>query len=341
MLLPKRGRIQGWRNLVRTSGGEVMLTSDCLNSRSDYKPRRSLLGASVALHLVLAATGAAMAAPPPRPNLAAVQSWAYQLQQIDLDRIAASPHDMVVVDYARSDTPEATFSRSDVAIMQRKPDGTSRLVLAYLSIGEAEDYRPYWRRDWISAPPPWLMDENPDWPGNYAVQYWDPRWQELILGSPGAYLDNIIAAGFDGVYLDRIDAFDIGVPDVSRDRRMQLMAEFVSSIANYARQTQPGFLIIGQNGEELLADPVYAEALDGVGKEDLFFGLHGDGSLNSKSELRASLRPLQRFQKSGKPVFLVEYLIAPDAIALARDNAAAMGALLFIGDRELDDARSR
>jgi cysteinyl-tRNA synthetase len=50
--------------------------------------------------------------------------------------------------------------------------------------------------------------ENPHWKGNYKVRYWEPSWQELILGKEDAYLDKILKTGFDGVYLDIIDAFD-------------------------------------------------------------------------------------------------------------------------------------
>lgn len=318
-----------------------MLISEILSSRSNRLHATPFLGASVMLQLALAVAGAPAAAAPVRANLADAHSWGYQLQQVDRDLVAASPYDLMVIDYAQDGLSRQPLSQADVATMQLKPDGTQRIVLAYLSIGEAEDYRPYWQRSWFSSPPAWLRDENPDWPGNYTVRYWDPQWQSQIMGGPGAYLDDIIAAGFDGVYLDRIDAFDVPEPTVSRDVRMQLMIEFVSSIAAYARQRQPGFIVVGQNAEELLDDPTYAATIDGLGKEDLFFGLDGDGALNSKAELRASLTPLQRFQATGKPVFLVEYLQSPESRALARENAAALGAPLFIGDRELDDVRSR
>ena len=77
-----------------------------------------------------------------------------------------------------------------------------------MSIGEAEDYRYYWREDWVAEPPSWLADENPDWPGNYKVRYWDTDWQSIIYGTGDSYLGQILAAGFDGVYLDIIDAFE-------------------------------------------------------------------------------------------------------------------------------------
>ena len=318
-----------------------MQISELLSSRSHRLHSAPLLGASVMLQLALAVASTPVAAAPVRINLANVQSWGYQLQRVDPDLVASSPYDLMVVDYARDGTDEQAFSRADVAMMQRKPDGGARIVLAYLSIGEAEDYRSYWQRDWTNSPPAWLAGENPDWPGNFTVRYWDPRWQSLILGNPSAYLDRIIAAGFDGVYLDRIDTFEVAEPTISRAMRLQLMAKFVAAIADYARAVQPGFIVIGQNGEELLDNPVYADAIDGMGKEDLFFGLDGDGMLNSKGELRASLTPLQRFLATGKPVFLIEYLETPESKALARQNAASLGVPLFIGDRELDDVRSR
>jgi len=75
---------------------------------------------------------------------------------------------------------------------------------AVFSIGEAEDYRTYWQPGWTSSPPDWLTAENPDWSGNYLVRYWDPSWQGIVF----AELAAIVAAGFDGVYLDKIDAYE-------------------------------------------------------------------------------------------------------------------------------------
>jgi len=77
-----------------------------------------------------------------------------------------------------------------------------------MSIGEAEDYRFYWNTAWAISPPSWMEAENPDWPGNYKVKYWDPAWQAMIYGNDASYLKKILDAGFDGVYLDIIDAFE-------------------------------------------------------------------------------------------------------------------------------------
>ncbi len=81
-------------------------------------------------------------------------------------------------------------------------------MIAYLSIGEAEEYRYYWQPEWLQNLLAWLLEENLDWPGNHKIHYWDPEWQAIICGNRDSYLAKILAAGFDGVYLDLIDAFE-------------------------------------------------------------------------------------------------------------------------------------
>ncbi|MEJ2568750.1 MAG: hypothetical protein P8Z50_07775, partial [candidate division WOR-3 bacterium] len=56
-------------------------------------------------------------------------------------------------------------------------------------------------------PPEWLEEENPDWEGNFKVHYWDEDWKNIIFGTDSSYLQIILDAGFDGAYLDIIDAY--------------------------------------------------------------------------------------------------------------------------------------
>lgn len=266
-----------------------------------------------------------------------VASWGYQLQGATPEDIAQSPYDLVVIDYSRDGTDETAFSPAEVEQMRRGPNGKRRVVLAYLSVGEAEDYRYYWQAGWGRQPPSWLGPENPDWKGNFPVRYWDTSWQNIIFGSADAYLDKIVAAGFDGIYVDRVDSFDETLPGApNRATRMSSMVELILALSRYARTQKPGFLVVPQNGEELLAVPQYAAAIDGLGKEDLFFGVKRDGAVNSKALLRSSLRYLQPFLDAGKPVFLVEYVTSPSAIATAESQAKALSVPLFLGDRALD-----
>jgi uncharacterized protein (TIGR01370 family) len=69
-----------------------------------------------------------------RAMLQNAQSWTYQLQ--GSDRAAASNADVVIVDQSAA---------SNLSRLKQKPGGGRRAAIAYLSIGEAEPYRPYWK----------------------------------------------------------------------------------------------------------------------------------------------------------------------------------------------------
>ena len=122
-----------------------------------------------------------------------------------INAITATNYDLLVMDlYFRNRTE---FTISEINQIRNKANGGKRLVFSYVSIGEAEDYRYYWQLNWNTTPPNWLDAENPNWPGNYKVRYWETEWQQIIYGNDTSYMKKIINAGFDGVYLDLVDAF--------------------------------------------------------------------------------------------------------------------------------------
>lgn len=123
-----------------------------------------------------------------------------------LAALAATPYDALVIDLYYGDTP---LTSDDVARLQQKPQGGRRLVLAYMSVGEAADYRPYWQAAWNDSAhrPKWIAKPNHDWPGSYRVRYWTGDWRHILYGSESSYLDTILASGFDGAFLDVMDAW--------------------------------------------------------------------------------------------------------------------------------------
>ena len=127
-----------------------------------------------------------------------------------LSALASTNYDLIIMDlfFEDGDGNAMALSSAELAPLKTKANGGARLLICYMSIGEAEDYRYYWQDSWKPKKPQWLAKENPLWKGNYKVEYWHPDWQALIYGNPTAYLDKIMAAGFDGVYLDIIDAYE-------------------------------------------------------------------------------------------------------------------------------------
>ncbi len=270
-----------------------------------------------------------------RAALAKVSSWGIHLRKHETPGIAAAPFDLMVVDYApyRHLTFEFPFSAAEVAAMKLKADGSRRLVLAYLSIGEAEDYRYYWQREWNEAAPDWIAPENTAWPGNFPVQFWRPEWQRLLFKNADSYLARIMAAGFDGLYLDRADVFQEWQP--KNGHAEQQMIRLIGDLAQAARRRNPDFLIVLQNAEELMRHAPVRDAVDAIAKEDLFYGAETSGAANKPEMVEASLAHLRRARRAGLKVLVLEYVAEPALAADARTRAVKEGFLPHFAERSL------
>jgi cysteinyl-tRNA synthetase, unknown class len=224
----------------------------------------------------------------------------------------------VVIDSSSNDAP---FTKAQVERMKIKPDGSRRIVVSYLSIGEAENYRWYWSQRSSS----WLGAENPKWRGNFAVRFWDRAWQEIIFSST----DRILAAGFDGVYLDKVDEFEtMGHRDD--------MVEFVNRIAARAKSQRADFLVISQNGDQLLSDARFRRAIDGFAREDLLYSEKDDDVRNTQRSIAESIRRLRPLVTAGKTVLVVEYTANQDLAAAMLREIRDLGFVGYITNRELN-----
>jgi len=95
------------------------------------------------------------------------------------------------------------FTEEQIEELKIKNNGGKRLVIAYLSIGEAEDYRFYWNKKWNKKKPNWIVKENENWEGNYIVKYWSPEWKNIIK----EYQKKLDEIGVDGYLLDTVDTY--------------------------------------------------------------------------------------------------------------------------------------
>ena len=247
-----------------------------------------------------------------------VSSWVYVLQDGKIDDIIAMHPDIAVMDYSYDGTEEGVYSPED--LQRLKNAGIVPIV--YISIGEAEDYRWYWEDSWYREPPPWLGRENPSWQGNYAVKFWYPQWQRIIF----QYLDRVIAQGFEGVYLDKVDIYEYWADEdngegfyLREEETASLMIDFVEKISRYARSRKQSFYVFIQNAEDIVRykNGAILSAIDGIGVESLFY----DGTTpQPDSATGHRLFYLSRFHSSGKLVLVVEY--ADDGSGFAGDNAS-------------------
>lgn len=269
--------------------------------------------------------------------LAHAKSWHYQLANVDLARIATVDADVVVVDYAIGGTP---LTSEEVARLKERPGGKPRLILSYLSVGEGEEKRFYWHREWKSDPaarPSWIKGENCAWPGAWAVRFWEDGWKAILFRSEDSYLKRIISAGFDGVYLDRVDMFE-DFPEIAKEQpeAANEMIALVSELAATGRALKPGLIVVPNNGLGLLADRRFRRAIDGQGMEELLYSEKSTGVRNEERKIRANLALLTKLQWDYKPVFTLEYLTTQSAIDAARRELDGLGIIAGFPTRALD-----
>ncbi|MDA1215787.1 MAG: endo alpha-1,4 polygalactosaminidase [Chloroflexi bacterium] len=310
-----------------------------------HKLRRALLSAIVVgTTLVVTACGqdtdSVSPTPTPSQEPTPVQEredaplWVYWLQEPDLVELSRSDADIFVIDYSHDGTEEGVFTPADLQTLQTNGAGT-RTVLAYMSIGEAEDYRFYWQEGWKQGNPSWLDEVNPHWAGNFKVRYWDQGWQRVIFGSPMSYVDKLLEAGFDGAYLDIIDTY-AHYADQGRQSAESEMVEFVRALSAYAKGKDPDFLIIPQNAPELGTHASYLEAVDGVAQEGLHYGYDNEDEATDPSVTSEIDAYLKRFLDAGKLVLVVDYTSSPENVRDAYPLSGAKGYYSTVTTVDLD-----
>lgn len=249
-----------------------------------------------------------------------MDSWAYTLQNYKPDVLRAIAVDLLVVDMDELNTSEVTL-----------PELKARngLVLSYLSIGEAEGYRSYWRAEWSNTRPSWLGDENPNWPDNFKVHFWNPEWQSIMR----ARIAQMAKDGYDGAYLDLVDSYyyyeQKGVA-----RAKDAMVEFVATLAEEARAINPKFKIVVQNAAELIAEDDYADVIDGIANEDTWY--YGD-TPQPNEESQWMVRHLRQARDMGKLVLTVEYATRFTAARASCRKAGQEGFSHIVAPRSLGD----
>ncbi|MCX8202254.1 MAG: endo alpha-1,4 polygalactosaminidase [Candidatus Micrarchaeota archaeon] len=265
-----------------------------------------------------------------------IASFAYQLQNINLDEIRNSNYDLVVIDYSPG-SDFNNFTRDEILLAK---NGGKKLIFAYLSIGEAENYRWYWNQQWDlnndgipDDSPSWLENSNPDWIGNYKVRYWEQGWQSILYGSESSYLDKILAAGFDGVVLDTVDSYMYWEEKEVKDAG-EKMVELVSRISKYSKEKNKDFKIIANGGLELSTYPVYLNSIDGVLRESVWY-IENEKQQIEETEYTISL--LDAIKQNGKKVFIIEYNIEKENEI--KSLASEKGYLSYVTTKNLDILR--
>ncbi|MGV3553224.1 MJ1477/TM1410 family putative glycoside hydrolase [Rhizobium sp.] len=306
------------------------------------------------------------------PEILIADNWGYQLQgkTHTVAALAAKQHDMLVIDSTRDG--KNAFSAEEVAEIK----GDRSVLASYISIGEADDYRNFWDKGWTTTgeasgrltnkAPDWLGPVNPDWPESRKVRYWDDDWQDIMFNDDRTGdFDKIVAAGFDAAYLDIVDAYYFWGAEVKDKQReagdpknekqaAQRMVDFIVDMAEHAREENPDFFMIPQNGGWIIdalkggskADKArieaYRDVVGAIAIEDLYFRGGNKDENNKFKPDEQLIKVLQRdFLDKGIPVYVVDYITGSKRIEKFEKAALADGFIPYAApDRDLDRMRA-
>ncbi|GAB3648142.1 endo alpha-1,4 polygalactosaminidase [Glycomyces tarimensis] len=285
------------------------------------------------IRAALAATAflaAGCAAPAGTDARGEAEEWIYQLTDYDdggLGAIADTSFDVAVIDLAR-DGGEDYFTAEEIGALRE----AGKTVYAYFTIGSIETYRPEYP---AVAATDMVLNRWEAWPDEHFVAYWDERWWDLVMRPR---LDQALAAGFDGVYLDVPNAYeeiDLElVPGKDRERLALEMVELIVRAKDHLAARRPGFEVLPQNAPELREFPGYMEAIDGIGVEELFF-LATDEPCG-RDWCAENLEHVRAIAEAGKRVLAVDYAVEEDHRAAACERYAEEGFTGAVAGVDLD-----
>jgi len=215
-------------------------------------------------------------------------------------------------DYQASDLAE--FEKYDVAVLDPydypdekfpaalRKSGTT--VLAYIDIGEAEEFREYWPE--VRKNPGLLIKENPDWPGDWFADVNNPEWRRIILEREIPRLRSL--GPMDGLCMDMLDTVD------DYPRLKPGMVRLVREI----RAKYPGLLLVPNRGFAVL--PEILPYIDAFKYEDLSSGYHAKTGKYKAEHDQADLDILARaLARKDIPVLVLDHVAtSPPDLKMAR-----------------------
>lgn len=243
----------------------------------------------------------------PREQIPHISNYMVYYGEGEADALAA--YDLVIIQ------PETLTAE---ALANLRDSGT--ITVAYLSVGEVEDYRAWYSDGRVDAE--WMLGQNGIW-GSYYIDANQRGWRDLMVAVAGEYLEK----GFDGVFLDTVDTVDL-FPE-TREGMLLLIAAL--------REAYPDALLIQNRGFSVLTETV--GIIDAVMFEDLSTYAEPPDTytlLPEVSEDAAMLRDIH--EETGLPVLALDYVKAGNRAdaEYARRIAAEYGFVSAVAEILLD-----
>jgi polysaccharide biosynthesis protein PelA len=222
---------------------------------------------------------------------------------------------------------DANAARSVVAA--RRPGAT---VLGYLSLGEVHAGRDYFAD---VAAEGFILRPNPNWPDARFIDLRDRRWHDRVIGK---LVPEILAKGFDGLFLDTLD--DAEFLERQDPRRFAGMVDAAAALLREMHQHFPGVPLMVNRGYAVL--PHAAGAFDMLLGESVITTWDTTSNAyrpTSESDANWQIEQMRQAQRRDPKLrlFSLDYWSPDDPKGIARIYAQerANGFIPYVGTRDL------
>lgn len=186
-------------------------------------------------------------------------------------------------------------------------------LLGYISVGEVEKFRPYYK---AMDEQGLLLGTNKNWPDSRYVDVRDPRWTRRVIEE---LIPALLHKGFNGIFLDTLD----NPAHLEREDPVKFkgMTEAAIRLVKKIRQHYPRIVIMMNRGYEIL--PKVAKDIDIVLGESVY----ADYNFKTKTYQRVPTAQYEmqvKWLKAAKAiapgirVFTLDYWHADDAEGIER-----------------------
>jgi uncharacterized protein (TIGR01370 family) len=233
-----------------------------------------------------------------RKALARAQRWAPAFG-CDEPPLGIGSFELAVIDGLGSRDAGSRPSRTLVATLSERT-----LLLAYVSVGSVEEWRPHA----VQVPSEWALGPVPDRPDEHYVDVRERGWRALLAAQARQLAD----AGFDGLFLGRLDV---------AEAHPELIDAVVGAVAAL-RAAVPQLLLVAHNGLAV-ADRL---AIDAIAHEDVFARWDGGYRRPPRTVTERIVGRLRRLRRRGLAIFTLDYAQPGSRLAVeAVQRAVAEG----------------
>jgi len=197
-------------------------------------------------------------------------------------------------------------------------------LFAYVSVGEIEPYRKYYKETDKS----WIIGKNKDWK-TYIADIRKKEYREFLINK---VLKNL--SKYDGFFFDTLDSYQIALKPSEYKDYENALAEFIIQV----KKTFPDKKIILNRGFEVV--PQVKDYIDAVVAESLFYGLDTKTMKYKKmkeEDIKWLLNKLNEIKNLGIKVIVIDY-VDPKNKKLQKEVAKKIyenGFIPYVTDKDL------